>query len=69
MAIIEFVMERPVNGQAAETGRGTKLLNSGEFPSLNAVMGWLPGNRRTGGCPSKVMVFRTESEWLGPTPH
>jgi hypothetical protein len=31
MAIIEFVMERPVNGQAVETGRGTKLLNSDDF--------------------------------------
>jgi hypothetical protein len=34
LAIIEFVMERPVNGRAAETGRGTMLLNSSEFLSL-----------------------------------
>src|SRR5271156_1744164 len=34
MTIIEFVMERSVNGRAAEAGRGTKLLNSGEFLSL-----------------------------------
>ena len=34
MAIIECVMNRPVKGRAAETGRGATLLDSGEFLPL-----------------------------------
>ena len=34
VAIIKFVMDWPVEGRAAETGRGAKLLDSGEFLPL-----------------------------------
>lgn len=34
VAIIKFVMDRPVEGRAAETGRGAKLLDSSEFLPL-----------------------------------
>jgi len=34
MAIIKFVMDWPVKGRAVETGRGAKLLDSGEFLPL-----------------------------------